>query len=45
MLNQISKKGNKETFAEIEEALREDRLVKRYREQFMDYITFIMQKG
>ncbi len=43
-LDQVSKRGGKELFAEIEEALREDRLVRQYREPFLDYITFIMQK-
>ncbi len=43
-LDQVSKRGGKELFAEIEEALREDRLVRQYRESFLDYITFIMQK-
>jgi len=46
MLLQISKNhfANKDLQAEVEEGLREDRLVRKYRQQYIDYVTFIMRK-
>ncbi len=47
MLLEISKRQDQsnEFHSEIEEELRQDRLVREYRESYMDYVTFIMQKS
>ena len=47
MLDILSKKyqGDGEREAEIKEALREDKLVRRYREEYLGYMTFIMRKA
>lgn len=38
-------RSDKERQAEIEEGLREDELVRRYGEEYIGYMTFVMQKG
>lgn len=47
MLMQISKRrdASRELLDEVEEELRQDRLVRKYREEFMSYITFIMKRS
>lgn len=47
MLLEIAKSPDRrdELREEVEEELRQDRLVREYREPFMDYVTFIMKKG
>ncbi len=47
MLTQISKRQDvsKELLEEVEEGLREDRLVRKYREQYLSYITFVLRKS
>jgi hypothetical protein len=46
MLTQIARRqeASKELLAEVEEELRQDRLVRKYREDYMNYVTFIMRK-
>ncbi len=37
-------RSDKERQAEIEEGLREDELVRRHGEEYIGYVTFVMQK-
>lgn len=47
MILEVSKKhpSNKELQAEVEEGLREDALVRKYGEQYLGYVTFILRKS
>jgi len=46
MLNQVANKYSSDTDkqAELREAFREDELVKRFGEEYLNYVTFVMQK-